>query len=301
MITHLNDPDSDKVIIFVHGLGGAESTWKKFTDYMNGNWKSGISFDVKYFLFYRSFISKQLLKTPVIKWIIGFIIWLLSKIYWFIKLLWSKRNTHNANILEDYINKNCNEHKNIIIVAHSMGGLIARQYLINVRKKNLDFKRFKILVTYATPHKGSHVASVFNINNIIFFRTFYKYLADYFNYRLCPQLGDLSPTSEFINKLETDWTSYGIESKLLFLRVAGKKDLLVRRESAILHENNIENIYEYDYSHGGLINPNVDNKFEPIDLFIEKLNKTSFDVEEYYSELDDEIIYEDNEDDDESY
>uniref|UniRef100_UPI003A8D3980 lipase family alpha/beta hydrolase n=1 Tax=Mesoflavibacter zeaxanthinifaciens TaxID=393060 RepID=UPI003A8D3980 len=225
----------------------------------------------------------------IIIYIFGFIPGVMS---FLIKALWSKRNTHNTELLSQYIEQNCNNYKNIVLVAHSMGGIIARQYLVECRKNQVDIRKFKMLVTYATPHKGSHIAKFLSIKNIPFINTIYLKISKVFNYRLSPQIGDLSSFSEFIDDLDKDWRDFNIESYIKFLRITANYDSVVKKESAQLHLEDIENVYDYDYSHSSLIKPNKkDTLFPPIDKFIEQLGKIDFETEDYYEELEEEINY----------
>lgn len=305
MITHIKDPNSDKFIVFIHGLGGNSSTWLKFSKYLNKKWNFEFGFLLKYFIYYKNILDKDAIlekaKNKLHRFIIHISLFIPVNIFFVLKMLWSKRNIHNVNLLEKYINENCKDSKNIILVAHSMGGLIARQYLINCRKNKVDTRRFKMLVTYATPHKGSYRANIISIKSFKYFNIIYQKISDFFNYRISPQIGDLATLNDFIQKIDKDWTNYDLERKIIFIRVVAKHDKLVKRESAILHENDVENIFEFDYSHSSLINPkkNID-EFKPIDIFIKTLSEIEFE-DEYFEEVDDEINYNENSEDLESY
>ena len=305
MISHIKDSDSDKVIVFIHGLGGSKFTWYNFINYFNEKWTTDTSFLLKYFTYYRVFFDKSKLLNKLnnkflIKLINGTFL-IFEFLYFFAKIFWSKRNISNAEELEKYIKKNCIESNNIILVAHSMGGLIARQFLINCRKNQIDIKNVKMLITYATPHQGSHIANHFTVNRIKYISFIYKKLSYFFNYRISPQLGDLALLNEFIQKIELEWTNYNLTSNIVFFRVVAEKDYLVRPESAMQSDNEIELVRSFKYSHSGIINPkNNTNSFEPIDVFFELLTKIEYDGD-HYEELDYEINYDSDFEDYESY
>ena len=70
MITHIKDPDSDKIIVFIHGLGGSKFTWYNFANYFNKKWSSKYGFLLGYFTYYRTFINKDFLTSKFKKqWI----------------------------------------------------------------------------------------------------------------------------------------------------------------------------------------------------------------------------------------
>jgi len=295
MITHIKDPDSDKIIVFIHGLGGSKFTWYNFTNYFNKKWSGNYGFLLKYFPYYRIFINKEFLtrkfKKQWISKLINTIFLPFEKLYFLIKILWSKRNTHNVELLDNYITKNCKESRNVIIVAHSMGGLIARQFLINCKKSQIDIKKYRMLITYATPHKGSNIADKVTIKRIKIVSYLYTKFSIYFNYRISPQIGDLASLNEFIQDIEADWSRYNVGIGLNFIRVVAKNDFLVKPESAMQNDKEIEFIKEFEYDHGGIINPmNTEVAFEPINYFIEKLNMLEY-KDEIYEELIPKIDY----------
>lgn len=289
MITHINDPHSDRCIVFVHGLGGGPKTFGKFSIYLSEKWNFDYGILLFYFSYYRNvFNSKFLALIP------RFILFSL-------KAIWSKRNIENANRLKNYIENNCIQSNNIVLVAHSMGGLIARQYLVDCKKNNLDIRKIRMLCTFATPHNGSHVARKISfISKIPFLKKLYNYLSNKFNYRLSPQIGDLSNLSLFLDQLNKDWRDFNVEKELKFIRIGGIKDWLVKTDSSILHNDDLHNVFYYDYGHSQLISPSRSiTTFQPIDKFLEKLNQLEIQ-EEYFDEFEEEIDY-DTEDTNEDF
>lgn len=305
MITHLKDRDTNKVIIFVHGIGGAQSTWSKFASYIEIKWDFEFGILLEYFYYYKNILNfhKKLnnMLPKIFRIILAPVIWVINVVIFLLKLFWSKRNSHNVNLLENYIETNCRDANYIILIAHSMGGLIARQLLINYRKENKDISRFKLLITYATPHKGSYIANGFAIKNFKALNNIYIKVSSYLDYRLSPQLGDLVTLGEFIKNIDENWTVFDLERKITFLRVVAKKDNLVKRDSAMLHDRDIENIFEFDYSHSGIIRPvkSAEN-FAPIDIFFDALKKIDFDEENLVDEETD-INYDSGSEDINSY
>jgi len=74
----------------------------------------------------------------------------------------------------------------VVIIAHSMGGLVAKKYMTS-SEENWD-KVFKLL-TVGTPHEGVHQAlKIFDL------------------------MSDLKAGSKFLNELEKDWKSYTLKN-----------------------------------------------------------------------------------------
>ena len=75
---------------------------------------------------------------------------------------WRKSNSFSAEVIGKHIERIVYGYENdieIIIVAHSMGGLIARYYLESGHfNDRTGFKNVKMLITIATPHKGASIA-----------------------------------------------------------------------------------------------------------------------------------------------
>ena len=262
MITHITDPYSDKCIVFIHGLGGGTKTFTKFSIYLNSKWNLNYGIVLFFFSYYKNiFNSKFLVVFP-------------NFILLFLKAIWSKRNLENANKLKNYIDENCNSSNNIVLVGHSMGGLVARQFLVNCKKDNVDIRNIRMLCTFATPHNGSRFANRLSfINRIPVVKNVYFFLSNKFNYRLSPQIGDLSSLSYFLDKLNKDWRDYNVEKELDFIRIGGTKDWLVKIDSSNLHNDDLNNVFYFEYGHSQLIDPSENMKtFAPIDKFIEKLN-----------------------------
>ena len=302
MIKHIDDPNSDNCIVFIHGLGGGSSTFMSFSDYLSRKWNLEFGILLKFFTYYKKIFNINLFKKNIghntIRFLISIFTYIPGVLSFIIKAIWSKRNTHNTDLLSKYIEENCFDKKNIILVAHSMGGIIARQYLVKCRKNQVDIRKFKMLVTYATPHKGSHIANYISIKNIPLINSIYLKTSAFLNYRLSPQIGDLSNFSEFIEELDKDWRDFNIEKNVRFLRIIANFDSVVKKESAQLHEDDFENIFDYDYTHSSIIKPKKNNNsFPPIDKFIEQLNTIDLEIDEYYEELEEELDYDSNEDD----
>lgn len=286
MITHIKDPNSDKCIVFVHGLGGSINTFKSFKEYLNRKWNISYGILIFFFVYYRELLGDKLKFT------------IIDKLLFACKALFAKRNLYNAIQLEKYIDSNCADCKDIILVAHSMGGLISRQYLVNCRNNQKDIRKIKMLITYATPHNGSYVANYVSfLGTIPILKQIYNFITRLIKTRIFPQIGDLTSFSTFISNLNKEWTNLGLESKVKFIRVIANYDQVVKPESANLHNRDFGNTYHYDYDHFNIITPPINSvEFPPIDLLLERISLLSFS-EEYFDELEEEINYDDTDND----
>lgn len=204
----LLDTNSQTAVLFIHGLGGSYTTWNNFSTKLNKDWKEKDSFALEYDDYYTS-TKKIFVYTFVVKNIFGNSI------------------DNLARHLETFINTVCEKYKNIILVCHSMGGLVARKYLINKLNKDRDIGKVKALITYATPHHGSTIA---NISKTIFHSPIS--ILSFGSLRLFTQIKDLSKNGKFIQNLNSEWSKLNVSSKIDFYRVAGLSDWVVNEESA---------------------------------------------------------------------
>jgi pimeloyl-ACP methyl ester carboxylesterase len=202
-----NEP-IESCVIFVHGLAGNLKTWEVFANHLAGQWIYDESFGLEYDLYtidsslpVVGFFKRLLMGGPAIEIL--------------------------ADSLYTTINEVCKEYTNVIIVAHSMGGLIARQYLVNLVKRTKEVGKIKGLITYATPHKGSNIASWYKLLGLHYFDFPFGFASQQI-VQMCRH------ESSFISVLNREWDTLGIEQKIDFRRVVGERDFVVDRESASL-------------------------------------------------------------------
>jgi pimeloyl-ACP methyl ester carboxylesterase len=112
------------------------------------------------------------------------------------------------------------QHKDIVLVCHSLGGLIARWYILEEIKNGADLK-VKHLVLFATPNHGAALAAV----------------AKSISWRH-HQLRQLCRESDLIGILNADWQSLKAMSLVPTTFVIGDQDAIVTAESASLYPGN---------------------------------------------------------------
>lgn len=121
-----------RVIVFIHGLHGDKETWRA----ANGAyWPDLVRTDPH---FSHSDVVVAEYPTP--------------------SMHGHNSTTQLSEILYQGLKKQrVWDHREVVIIAHSLGGLVTEQMLLN---HPADANRVQFIVSYATPHQGSFVASV---------------------------------------------------------------------------------------------------------------------------------------------
>lgn len=226
---YLLNKDADTAVLFIHGLGGSYNTWKDFSHGLHQKWTDSNEVDA-YSLEYDSYYSKT-------------------------NILFKNAKGQSINKLADhldsFIKTVCDKYKKIILVCHSMGGLVARKYILNTLNKYRSLGKIKALITYATPHHGSKLANIALalLRNPIYFFSFGAL-------KLFEQHKDLSKNSDFIKNLNLEWSNLNVSSKLDFYRVVGLADYVVDETSAEFELD--ENVYKFaNKNHFTIIKPDL--------------------------------------------
>lgn len=235
--------DKKNLIIFIHGFTGGEITWKlkdgsmPLIDYLKSDTEIFNNFNIALFEYH----SELLNFFPKTKALLNF----LSK----------KKNKINlpinelSKLLASRIQYTCADYKNIILIGHSMGGLVAKRFLLDDLKKNTDSK-VKLYVSLATPHSGSIIANYGKslINNV--------------------QKNDLAVLSETITTMNNEW----VQNKNLPKRIYGQGlyDKIVSKESSIALDADSQSVIYSDDDHFSIIVPKEKNVI--VDALILELN-----------------------------
>ena len=124
----------EKLILFIHGFLGGDDTWGNFENLLSKHEKEVFtSYDVEFFDY-----PTSALRSPTIQ------------------VLADGLRTEIEEVYIDY-----NE---IVLVCHSMGGLVAKQYLINeIKIHKPESLKVKKVIYYATPHLGTQLANYVKI------------------------------------------------------------------------------------------------------------------------------------------
>lgn len=200
-----------KIIIFVHGLSGNKETWiknnqkKSLTYWLMQEKIIQDHFDLAYYEY-----TSHLLK-------------LSSKANFLINVVLKNRFPHKRNldinqiakVLETEIKNKAQNYEEIILLGHSMGGLICKNYILN-HKNNPSFK-VGLFLSLAVPHKGSDFALLgkFILKNNL-------------------QIENLKSLSPAITKLNVRWLEQeNLPNTTYFV---GLNDTIVPKESAVASE-----------------------------------------------------------------
>lgn len=174
-------------IIFIHGLSGsAKSTWAAMTR-LFANDPRFVEHEIDYYQ-YPTRLIRLPLTPPLPK---------LSDLAHGLRTLIEEKHASSS----------------ISIVAHSLGGLIARKYIVDVLKSGHELT-VKNLALIAVPNTGASLANVAN------HLTFPHY-----------QLKALAKDSDSLNKLNIDWLNYSAEKSLSVKYILGGADRIVAHNS----------------------------------------------------------------------
>lgn len=210
MVESILENKNKNLILFVHGFTGGKETWltnstgKRIPDYLLENKEIRENFDLDYFEYYTKFTDK------------------ISKAHWlftflpFVKKRKFKKNLYIddiKDILFSDIDVKFKDYQNIVIIAHSMGGLISKAVILKLIEENRS--RISLFISLAVPHNGSNLA---NMGRLLLSN---------------PNIKDLAPLSKIIDTVNRDWI--GIKNKNLIPRTIyfqGKNDNIVPNTSS---------------------------------------------------------------------
>lgn len=235
--------DKKNLIIFIHGFTGSEETWikkdnsKSLIDYLTEDKMIWSNFNIALFEYH----TKLLDIFPKAKSTFNFLRKNKTPINLPINEL--------SKLLESKIQYTCANYENIILIGHSMGGLVAKRFILDDLKKNTDSK-VKLYVSLATPHSGSLIANFGKslINNV--------------------QTKDLAALSESITSMNNEW----VQNKNLPKRIyaQGMYDKIVPKESSIALDSDSQKVIYSDDTHSSIITPTEKNVI--VDALLYELN-----------------------------
>jgi uncharacterized alpha/beta hydrolase family protein len=249
------------LIIFIHGFIGGKETWiredgaKSILDYLKEDITINSIYDFAVFDYYTEFTHKIDKAKAIIARLFG-------------RKTNPTKNIDVENIAQmlkteiKYLDKDI---KNIVLIAHSMGGLVAKSMIIeNILEKNKS--NVNLYVSLAVPHRGSNLAT---FGKIIFSN---------------PQLENLQPLNEKIHKMNEQWLQLSEKlPKTLYFQA--KYDDIVPNIAAVSFDNRKVEVDYTDDDHIGIVRPKQENdivlkslKFHLFHLLSEKNNSTAFEI-----------------------
>ncbi|WP_026566615.1 PGAP1-like alpha/beta domain-containing protein [Bacillus sp. UNC41MFS5] len=210
-IEFIHQENNKNVVLFIHGFQGNSDTWR----HHNGVYfpklllKEGViakNYDIAVIYYYtklRDFYKFRTFKNLTNRY-------LLRKDSLTLKIFGIEEL---GDSLKTIIDLKCNSYKNIIIIAHSMGGLVAKSYILD--SLNQSEPKVQLFISLAVPHEGTELAT---LGKLMF--------------RKHAQLEDLKPISKSINRLRKNWIK--IDKGLpRTVYLYGRDDAVVDPESAV--------------------------------------------------------------------
>jgi pimeloyl-ACP methyl ester carboxylesterase len=158
MLNYIKEKNNNKnIVLFIHGFTSNNDTWvnskgKSFPSMLLENEIIRNNFDVAY-VSYATELS-GFYKTKASLSVLGRFLFGTNTVV---------KKSLEIKQLSDYIattiSLNCSEYEYIIIVAHSMGGLVSKGYILKDLERN-KVTKVKLLLSLAVPHNGSNWANV---------------------------------------------------------------------------------------------------------------------------------------------
>lgn len=220
-----------KVILFVHGLSGsAEGTWGKMFELF----RRDECFSEYHLDSYQYPTAK--FRLPFGKKMPGI--------------------QDLAEGLKSYVNAYHADKSDIILIGHSLGGLVLRQYITNELKKPA-LTNIRAAIMIATPHTGASLASIGS--NLSWGHTHLKQLAK---------------GQDILRSILDDWAALNVESRIDTLYVTGGSDAVVDRQSSMPYYGGVEFENLINYDHIDVIKPEhaADIRYVVIKKFIAGLS-----------------------------
>lgn len=206
------------LIVLVHGLGAAETTWvcgkKTWTDLLLND-PNLPDTDVAIVKYDTAHVAMGLLNAMGINSL---------KIGWFRRVSIGKGPFTDLKILSQELKRELNtnrskEYEKIIIVGHSMGGLIGIRYILEELEHcgKLNVKGF---ISLATPYNGSNKA---------FYNSLFKTIHEH------AQIPSLEPNSIFLDNTIRLWQKHKDSINFKYVFCFGTNDTWVSQESSVPH------------------------------------------------------------------
>lgn len=226
------------LILFVHGLTGDNMTWVNqsgvsFSDMLIANKDIKKKFDIAHFTYYSKLFTStagKVAKSFVSKVISG-----LSKT---VKLNLDVKNI--ADLLHTELDVKCDKYDNIIVIAHSLGGLVTKAVILDILKKEKPLK-IKQFISLAVPHDGANLALIGqHISGNI-------------------QLENLTPLGETVKNLNNQWIQTTADTLPKTLYCQGKYDMVVANTSSIGYQSSPQEVLYFEADHASISKPDSSN------------------------------------------
>ena len=228
MVEWIRRDKKQGLVVFVHGLNGGMDTWAYNTQISFPSLLLADSrindFDIACFNYFTTFTN-----------IYGKCKSFISKMFSSLKS--SRKNLpieEIGELLKTEFSVNFSKYKKIIIIAHSMGGLISK-YCILQQIEHDGRTPVTGFISLAVPHQGAEAA---NIASLISSNA---------------HVGDLKVLSEAIDKLNRSWSQSSVTPEVKY--IYGAHDSFVKKNSAIPTDTIKANAMAVNEDHIGICKP----------------------------------------------
>lgn len=223
------------LVVFVHGLQGGEDTWRNeetgfYLPIALGEDKQlKDSFSIGLFTYY----SRIFAKPPIFGQGKNLISNLFGKASKKVKFVLDINSV--SDLLLTYLQTHSSDYESIVLICHSMGGLIAKALTVKHRNSEV-FSKVELIISLAVPHNGSNLA--------LWGKALLKNI----------QIDGLAPLNDIITKLTQEWID-GKDTNPNIVYLQGKYDTVVSETSAIAFDANPKDIRYCDDDHSSIAKP----------------------------------------------
>ncbi|SEC79277.1 PGAP1-like protein [Pseudomonas frederiksbergensis] len=218
-------------VVFVHGFTGGENTWKnadgeKFSDLLKQDAGLANRYDFFEFDYFTKLIS--IYHSAPVQRVLGLIGFGKNRVRS------NKPIKQLSESLDAYIRTRLEDYEHVILIAHSMGGLIAKDYILNYEEGNGPQPTGYISI--AVPHKGSLgsvlLAPTMNVN-----------------------AKEMQPLSDYGDALNSEWT-HRKEELPRCMYIVALHDECVPVTSSIPFTVNKSEKFTFSHDHLSICKPN---------------------------------------------
>jgi len=233
MIDFVYQKNKENLILFVHGFCGGEATWcngeaHSFPELFSDDLEISENYDIAHFSYFTKLLN------------------LFAKagnVSTFVKRMFGTSHGKLANnisieeignLLRTEIRFNLQEYDNVIVVAHSMGGLVTKSAITKDIQEKTPTK-IRLFISLAVPHLGAEAA------------TFGKLISDNI------QIEGLSPLNDFIHKINDEWLKTSLRPTTKYFY--GVHDSVVKKTSAVPIDKEKSDAIPVDEDHTSITKP----------------------------------------------
>lgn len=237
MINFVAQNNRRNVILFIHGFTGGKETWQNssgeyFYDLLHEDQNIQENCDIATFEYF-SKLTTILVDTKSTT----------QKIFALFGATPTKAPKNLgveeiAELLRTQIKFRLKSYERVFVIAHSMGGLVAKSAIVKDYNENIQ-NRISLFISLAVPHLGADLANLG------------KYIVSH------PQVKDLSSIGDLIPHLNNQWIKIENHPKIKYFY--GTYDNVVPKASAIGTDTIQQDIVSCDDDHTSICKPSSEN------------------------------------------